>query len=56
MILERRLFYNRKNGQFSLTLPKDIIQKEMLKSTGKIPKNIFLKILSPNKVKDENIG
>ena len=52
MELTRRVFYNKRNGQGSLTIPSNVLKKlqEELKIEGPI-KNVSIKVSVPKKFK-----
>jgi hypothetical protein len=50
-IIKRPIFFNRRNGQTSLTLPSEILKQLEVKD-GKMPKKLYIKIFSPDEVKD----
>ena len=52
MKVTRKIFYNKTNGQGSITLPSNVI-KELQGELNKPPKRIFLDILNPKEVKGQ---
>jgi len=53
----RSLFINKRNGQGSVTLPREVLDKlrEDLR-TNKYPKKISLEVLSPKEIVTNKIG
>ena len=50
MKIIRKIFINKRNGQASLTLPKEVIEKLTNNNTLKIPKKISLEIINPKDI------
>ena len=57
MKIIRSLFINKRNGQGSVTLPREVLDKlrEDLR-TNKYPKKISLEVLSPKEIVTNKIG